>query len=108
MADPDERCGVCEETRENHGDKNHEFNAEGQLIPKKQGSPAQNTPPNPAVQKAERDPLLAPVLRLVQTLIAKGILEGDDLVHIFGGDIGNHRGQTGEGSSSDSSSSSPT
>lgn len=87
---PDDLCGVCGMTRENHGDSNHEFNLEGVLIPKKPPTPAPNRPPA-ARDEGRPDPTAA-FLRLVERLIAKGVLEGDDLIYIFGGGHAGNRG----------------
>lgn len=81
---PDDRCGVCDETRENHGDKNHEFNLEGILIEKKAPQPPRAMAP--AVRGLSSDPVTRLVLRLVERLVAQGILKGDDMLYIFGGD----------------------
>ena len=90
--DPDERCGICEETRENHGDANHMFSAEGELIPKKPAPPAKNTPPAERSNSLVRDPLTNVVLRLVEQLIANNLLKPEDLMYVMGGiDADNRR-----------------
>lgn len=76
--DIDEPCGVCNETRDMHGDKNHKFSAEGQLIPLE-------TKPKPPVQVAPSTMQSNLILRMVEVLIQKGLLVGDDLTYIFGG-----------------------
>lgn len=86
--DPDELCGVCNTKRDEHGDKNHEFNAEGNLIPLKPAEPPRQSAPK------ERDPNPKPSgveevekshLRLIEVLIEKGVLNGLDVVKILGG-----------------------
>lgn len=91
---PDDRCGVCDEIRENHGDKNHKFSIEGELIPLKPGPDPRNQAPNPMVQQVVRDPLLGPLMRLVERLISANVLQEDDLKYIFGGGNETDRGQT--------------
>lgn len=86
---PDDVCQVCSETRENHGDKLHHFSTDGQLVSKTPPPAPKNTPPTPAGSALARDPLVGPLLRLVEQLVSKGILEPQDLVRIFGGGDGN-------------------
>jgi len=88
----DDLCGVCSLTRENHGDTNHEFNSEGMLIPKKKLEPPRNTPPAARQSGVGLDEMVALELRLVQRLIAKGLLDGDDLLFIFGSSNANSGG----------------
>lgn len=92
--DPDERCGVCEIARAEHGDMQHEFNLEGDLIPKKPSPPPRNTPPelrdnspvmSPKAKKLAEDPSTQVMLRLIERLTARGLLQGEDLQYIFGG-----------------------
>ncbi len=92
---PDDLCGVCSTKRDEHGDKNHEFNLEGELIPKKKPEPARQSAPQPRGSGLNNDPVARLQIRLVERLVSKGLLEGDDLVYIFGGENENHRGQTG-------------
>lgn len=82
----DDICGVCAETRENHGDKRHQFSIDGVLIALKPAPMPKNLAPTPRGQVVGNDPVARMVLRMVERLIAKGVLEGDDLVHIFGGE----------------------
>jgi hypothetical protein len=81
---PDDQCEICLTTRELHGDKNHQFSTDGELIPIKQGDPPRRQPPTVAGQVAN-DPVARLTLRLIETLVQKQVLVGDDLVHIFGG-----------------------
>lgn len=86
MANPDEVCGVCEETRENHGDKNHEFNAEGVLIPKKKApdkAPDAPKPPPPPSTQADVKHIQDSFATLVEVLAEKEILSPHDIVRIF-------------------------
>ena len=85
---PDDTCGVCDETRENHGDKNHEFNIEGNLVPKKPAEPPRQTAPKergeaPSPKGVEE--MEKAFLRLNEVLIEKGILDARDIVRILGG-----------------------
>lgn len=81
-------CGVCEETRENHGDKNHEFNINGQLIPKKAGPPPQTQAPQRRSAPGEqlsKDPVARLQIRLIERLVAKELIDSEDMLYIFGG-----------------------
>lgn len=81
---PDDVCGVCSMKRDEHGDTQHEFNIDGVLIKKK--PPAPPTRLAPAARAVAADPTTRLVLRMVSRLVAKGVLDGDDMVNIFGGD----------------------
>lgn len=87
--DPDEECGVCGTTREQHGDKNHKFSVDGVLEPLDPKPVPRALPPG---VRGGVDPSTRVVLRLVEVLIAKGVLDGQDLVHVFGGDSAPDRG----------------
>lgn len=87
---PDDLCGVCGTIRELHGDKNHKFDLDGNLIPVKE--PVNKMPAAPRVIK---DPVPATMLRLVERLVAKKLLDGDDLLFILGGV---ENGETNRGS----------
>ena len=85
---PDEPCSVCGIKRDEHGDTNHEFNLDGQLIPLKPAPPSRQDPPR------ERDPKAKPpgveemekaFLRLNEVLLEKGVIDGRDLIQILGG-----------------------
>lgn len=85
MVNADDKCGVCGDTRENHGDKHHEFNMEGNLLPLKPAPAPQPNKVSPGTEALRRDPLSGPMLRLVERLIAKNLLDGEDLLYVFGG-----------------------
>ena len=77
--------------REEHGDSNHQFSKEGELIPIKKGEPARQEPPKMRtdqagveVDKISRDPVTAMSLRMIERLVAKNLLDGEDLMFIFG------------------------
>lgn len=90
---PDDPCGVCQTQRDEHGDKMHEFNLLGYLIPKAEPEAPRQSPPQlkgdelkSAAQVLGSDPVARLQLRLITRLVNKGLLDGADLVHIFGGD----------------------
>lgn len=86
MIDPDEACVHCGITRENHGDMQHVFSREGEPLRKKEAPPTpQSLPPTPAGRAAAGDPTTRLVLRLIESLVDKGILDGLDMIKIFGG-----------------------
>lgn len=90
---PDDICEICSTTRENHGDRQHKFSEDGQLVPMPAGPPAKNEPPQlkgeppklspPGVELA-KDPVARLQLRMVERLTAKGIFTADDLLYLFG------------------------
>jgi hypothetical protein len=91
---PDDECGVCGATRENHGDKNHEFSIEGVLTPKKAPAAPRQMAPSPRAAALGADPVARLVIRLVERLAQKGLLDGEDMLKIFGGEDASDRGQT--------------
>lgn len=87
---PDDLCGVCETKRDEHGDKQHEFNLAGDLIPKKKPEPARQQPPKergeaPATPIKGVEEVEKSHLRLIEVLVTKGVLNGHDVVQILGG-----------------------
>jgi hypothetical protein len=99
---PDDECGVCGTIRDQHGDKAHEFNLDGVLKPKKMGEKGRAQPPmSREAQVLTKDPSTAVMLRLVEKLVARGLLEGEDLVYIFGGGNAADRGPTQEATARD-------
>lgn len=88
MANPDEPCQLCGVTRENHGDANHVFSTDGQLIPLRKGDPPRQeapkergeTPKPKGVEELEKA-----FLRLNEVLLSKGVIDGRDLIQILGG-----------------------
>lgn len=89
--DPLEVCEVCGDIREEHGDKNHEFSQDGIIVPIKKGEPARQSPPRAKddqlgveVDRISRDPVTAMSLRMIERLVAKNLLDGEDLMFIFG------------------------
>lgn len=81
--DQDEQCQVCGEIRENHGDKNHKFSTDGQLLPL--------DPPKPASREAprHRDDVVAEAIKaesfamLLEVLAEKNILNEKDIIRIL-------------------------
>lgn len=87
MVDPDELCSICDKPRDMHGDMNHEFNTEGQLIQKKPRPEPDRKPPKhrddePDPKTDENSRALA---TLVEVLIEKNILDAKDVLRIFKG-----------------------
>lgn len=83
----DDVCAVCDETRENHGDKQHEFSLDGVLKPIKQGAPARSEPPRERTAAGValgNDPVARLQVRLIERMVAKGLFDGEDLMYIFG------------------------
>lgn len=88
-------CGVCGHTREYHGDMNHVFSEEGILQTKREAPPVpQRTPPEELGTTARITQNA--FLRLIEVLVARNLLDGEDLVRIFGGDSSN-RGPASQG-----------
>lgn len=88
---PDDQCGVCGTRREDHGDKQHQFNLEDILVPIQPGPKPSNTPPrarSAGVEQSplEKDPVARLQIRMLERLTSKGLLDGSDLVYIFGGE----------------------
>lgn len=87
---PDDICAVCETKRDEHGDKEHEFNLDGILIPKKKPEPARQAAPRergeaPPLKPAGVEEMEKSHLRLIEVLVEKGVLNGFDVVKILGG-----------------------
>lgn len=79
----DELCGVCGVAKPHHMAKNHEFNANGELIPKRR-----STPPMKREASGVTDEVMSrTILRLVHVLTSRGLLEASDLAFIFGGTL---------------------
>lgn len=94
---PDDVCEVCDETRENHGDKHHVFSTDGVLTPIKPGPPARNTPPRERtdeVKRLGRDPEVGAMMRLIEVLIEKEVLSALDVLRVFGGGDAQPGGET--------------
>lgn len=91
---PSDICAICGETRENHGDKRHVFSVDGELVDLP--TPAKARQQSPEGRALAKDPTANLMLRVVQKLIAKNILDGEDLVYIFGGESNaDYRGPAG-------------
>ncbi len=86
MVDPDDLCSICNKTREMHGDMNHEFNLDGQLIQKKARPEPERKPPK---HRDDPDPVTDENSRalatLVEVLIEKNVLDAKDVLRIFKG-----------------------
>ena len=93
---PDDVCLVCEETRENHGDKVHKFSRDGQLLPLDEGPVARQLAPkerripgNYGGQgyQAQADLHTAKSLAtLLEILVDKELLSAKDIIRIMRGD----------------------
>lgn len=80
---PDEVCQVCRVTRENHGDKNHKFSTDGQLLPL-------DPPPKPRAEApTHRDD--AQMLQaksfatLLEVMVERGMIDARDVIRILTG-----------------------
>lgn len=89
---PDDPCGVCDTTRENHGDMRHKFSLEGHLEVMPEPAPPRAEAPklkgetmSPEAQKVAQDPTAHVILRLVELMVEKELLSGDELMYILGG-----------------------
>jgi hypothetical protein len=71
---------ICLETRENHGDKQHEFSEDGQLVQKKPADPPKKNAPEEKVPDAFKAKALT---TLVEILAEKGVLGAPDIIRIF-------------------------
>lgn len=87
MVDPDELCAICNKTREMHGDMNHKFSEDGQLIPlEKRPEPRAQGPghrDDPAPKPT--DEVSRAMATLVEVLIEKNVLDAKDVLRIFKG-----------------------
>lgn len=84
IPDQDEECKVCGTTRENHGDKNHQFNPiDDSLIPLKPRPEPTRQPPK------HRDDVVAEAIKaesfatLLEVLAEKNILNEKDIIRIL-------------------------
>lgn len=85
MASPDDVCGVCSNTRENHGDMQHKFSVDGVLQKLDPPAPPRQQPPRHRDDPKPQDMEHGYVLRLTEVLIDKGILDARDLLRVMGG-----------------------
>jgi hypothetical protein len=81
--DPDEQCQICHKKRDEHGDMNHKFSTDGQLIPIEREKPRQQPPVH------REDPKSTPTDRafatLLEVLIEKNMLDARDVLRIMSG-----------------------
>lgn len=81
-SDPDEACQVCGVSREMHGDKNHKFSLDGQLV-------GLDPPPKPRqespVHRDEERIKAASFATLIEVLAEKKLLDAKDIIRIFTG-----------------------
>lgn len=82
---PDEVCAVCQTTRENHGDKNHEFDA-NDSFPRLKKQPEPEKPAQPSLggpTKQGPTPSEMAMLELIEVLAEKQILNNKDLIRVL-------------------------
>lgn len=86
---PDDICEVCSTKRDEHGDRNHKFSTDGELVPLEKAAKPRQEPPKErsTVQHAfpGTNDMASLHLRLVERLVAKGLFDAEDLLYIFGG-----------------------
>ena len=95
---PHDICVLCGIMRMDHGDSNHKFSINGELIPVKEGPAPQNQPPkvkpehmtdqeklDVATAELAKSMELNAVLRLTEVLIEKCVLTAQDTLYIFSG-----------------------
>lgn len=96
---PDERCMACDTTRENHGDKNHVFNAvDDTIIPIRKGEAPRREAPRERASLAAPEPRQSQEARALATLVEilsekkisfdgvnRPILDAKDIIRIFSG-----------------------
>lgn len=91
---PDDVCLVCGTVRDQHGDKNHKFSQDGQLIPldpppepRMKAPRHRDDPPAPAQPGVDDGPnIKLAFATLVEVLVDKGILDVKDVLRIFRGE----------------------
>lgn len=106
---PDDLCGVCQNRRDEHGDVNHKFSLEGRLEklepapPPREQAPVHRDDPKMPMMPGGNINLAQAIsmehnfsLRLMETLVDKGLLDAKDVIHILGG----HRLGSDDGSAS--------
>ena len=81
VPDPDERCQICSETRENHGDKHHKFSVDGQLAMLEPPPKPRATPP----KEIGRDETAIAFATLLEVLAEKEIIGAKDIIRILTG-----------------------
>lgn len=88
MANLNDVCGVCDEYRQDHGDKNHQFNAEGILIPLSPRPEPKNTPPQErrasvAAPSPNAGDIAASFAMLVEVLAEKHVYLGGEMIPLL-------------------------
>lgn len=85
---PDDVCALCNTKRDEHGDMNHQFSLDGQLIPIRKG-PEGVKPPQTREEATQAASNLPDVGRafatLVEILAEKEIVNAKDIIRIFSG-----------------------
>lgn len=94
LPDADDKCMICGQSRDMHGDMQHKFSADGQLIQNKPAPEPKQTAPRLRPEDADLDQVKEDLaksiqanatMRLTEVLIEKGILDGKDTMYIFSG-----------------------
>lgn len=85
----DDECVICGTKRDEHGDKNHQFSLDGQLIPVRKG-PEGVKPPQTREEAVSTPPSDLPDIgrafaTLVEVLAEKNIVDTKDVIRIFSG-----------------------
>lgn len=85
MVSPDDTCAVCMQTRENHGDANHEFDLFDSFPrPKRPAEPPRQAAPKERGEPKEpNQAIMDSFMALLEKLIEKGILDAKDIVAIL-------------------------
>lgn len=88
---PDDICAVCSSPRDQHGDMNHEFSINGELVTVKPGPPPTNNPPKKREDKEQLVPVSPELptpenfVALLDILISKDIINAQEVIYILGG-----------------------
>lgn len=80
--DPDEVCGVCGDTRENHGDRHHKFSPNGDLVALPKAEPPRQRPP---VHRDDVAIQAKSFATLIEVLVEKNLLDAKDVIRILMG-----------------------
>lgn len=84
MVSPDDVCQVCHDTRENHGDRMHQFSEDGQLVVKEPPKPPTVPAPKTRVeQQLDTQQLGDSFATLLEVLAEKGVLQAPDIIRIL-------------------------
>lgn len=95
---PDDLCVICDTKRDEHGDRQHQFSLDGQLIPLNPGPEGRKPPQTKAEAEAEQLKNLPDIGRAFATLVEvlaekkinfdgvnRPLLDTKDIIRIFSG-----------------------